>query len=55
MQEIADINRKNKEKNDVVIAAGFGRYNNDRSVASVFERADSRMYENKKLLKGIKD
>ena len=54
MQEISITNRKNKMNNDVVIAVGFDRYNNDRSVAAVFERADSKMYENKKLLKGIR-
>ncbi len=55
MQEIDIVNRKNKETNDVVIAAGFGRFNKDRSVTAVFDRADARMYENKKRLKGIKD
>ena len=40
----------------VVIAAGMARFSsNDRRVATVFERADARMYENKKMLKGIKD
>ena len=54
MQELSFTNRKNKMNNDVVVAVGFERYKNDRSVAAVFERADSMMYENKKLLKGIR-
>ncbi|MCR5557087.1 MAG: EAL domain-containing protein [Butyrivibrio sp.] len=56
MQRLSDINRRNKEKGDVVIAAGMAFYKNrDKRVATVFERADARMYENKKMLKGIKD
>ncbi len=54
MQELSLTNRKNKKNNEVVIAVGFARYNHDRSVAAVFERADSKMYENKKLLKSTK-
>ncbi len=56
MQQVNDINIKNKEMGKVVIAAGMARFSNsDRRVATVFERADARMYENKKMLKGIKD
>ena len=56
MQKMNDINKENKEKGKVVIAVGMARFSsNDRRVATVFERADSRMYENKKMLKGIKD
>ena len=54
MQELSLTNRKNKKNNEVVIAVGFAQYNHDRSVAAVFERADSKMYENKKLLKSTK-
>ena len=35
----------------IVIACGMARYENDGSVAPVFERADQRMYENKSALK----
>lgn len=35
----------------VVIACGMSRFENDGSVASVFERADKSMYENKAVLK----
>ncbi len=35
----------------VVVACGMSRYDNDGSVAPVFERADQNMYENKNLLK----
>ena len=44
-------NFERKEKGEVVIAAGMSRYNGDRSVAEVFRRADTEMYENKKSLK----
>ncbi len=56
MSQVHDINVKNNEEGKVVIAAGMARFSsNDRRVATVFERADARMYENKKMLKGIKD
>ena len=44
---------KNRGNGDVVVAAGMADYEpgRDASVASVFERADSRMYENKSVLK----
>ena len=35
----------------IIIACGMARYENDRSVSAVFERADQHMYENKKKLK----
>ncbi len=44
-------NIKNKRKGDVVIAAGASKYDGDKSVSLVFERADEEMYENKKELK----
>ena len=40
---------------DVVIACGMARYEGDRSVAAVFDRADLAMYENKKMLKGLQN
>ena len=36
----------------IVIACGMAKYENDVSVAPVFERADQKMYENKSDLKG---
>ena len=44
---------ENRENGSVVIAAGMADYEPDRdaSTAAVFERADSRMYENKSALK----
>jgi hypothetical protein len=35
----------------VVIACGMAKFENDTCVAEVFERADQKMYENKKALK----
>ncbi len=40
------------DPDDVVIACGMARYEGDRSVAAVFDRADLAMYENKQMLKG---
>ena len=51
IQQIAEINRANLETDGVVVACGFARFENDRSVAAAFERADFNMYENKKMLK----
>ena len=39
----------------IVIACGMAKYEQDASVAQVFERADHRMYENKVVLKGGRD
>ena len=39
------------ENGGIVIALGTSSYDHDEKVASVYERADLRMYENKKLLK----
>ena len=36
----------------IVIACGMSKYKNDICVASVFERADQKMYQNKRFLKG---
>ncbi len=51
---VGEVRQHNKEAlaNDgVIIACGMARYDRDECVASVFERADHRMYENKNLLK----
>ena len=49
--EIARRNVENTIKGGVVIACGMARFDNDQNVAAVFERADVRMYKNKRLLK----
>lgn len=51
VSEIAEINRKNSKENKAVVACGTARYNGERNVAAVFERADYEMYKNKRLLK----
>lgn len=51
MSRLDERNAKNKAAGSVVIAGGMARFQGDRSVANVFERADAAMYENKKILK----
>ena len=51
MDRIAKINKKNSASGDVVIACGMSRFDNDRKVSTVFERADNLMYKNKNKLK----
>ena len=51
MEKIEKSNRKNMKKGEVVIACGMSRFDNDRKVTAVFERADNLMYEDKKKLK----
>ena len=53
IRKIAALNRANTAANEPVIACGTARYENDRSVAAVFERADANMYEDKKKLKTV--
>jgi hypothetical protein len=50
---IAVQNEKARENGGIVIACGMARYKNDTCVASVFERADDRMYQNKNDLKAV--
>ena len=52
VNEVAKVNEKNLASGEVVVACGAVKYNGERSVSAVFERADSLMYENKKELKG---
>ncbi len=52
MAKIEKQNLKNKQAGKVVIAAGMSRFERDRCVEDVFQRADSNMYLNKKALKG---
>ena len=49
--KIRDYNEKASHTDDVRIACGMARFGDDACVASVFERADHNMYENKKALK----
>ncbi len=51
MESVARSNRINEKENKVVVAAGMAKYDHDKKVSEVFERADRNMYENKKLLK----
>ena len=55
MDRIAQSNHENAEKGGAVIAAGLSEFNpsKDRSVDSVFVRADTAMYRNKKEIKNI--
>lgn len=55
-EELEVQNRKNQRDGGVVVACGMSEYHpgEDADVAAVFARADSRMYENKKLLKGTR-
>jgi|GEM_PF-399895 len=57
-ERIEAMRRYNEEAaraNGIGIACGMSRYENDKCVAAVFERADQRMYENKHLLKSDND
>ncbi len=51
MEKIHESNRKNKGTGNAVIACGMARFETDKNVSLVFERADVKMYENKKGLK----
>ena len=51
VQELSRRNAKRKAGGELLIACGCARYAGEHSVASVFERADVKMYENKKKLK----
>ena len=48
---INDHNAETNRTSGLVIACGMAKFDNDASVASVLERADHNMYENKKMLK----
>ncbi len=51
MKKFEEENLENIKNGGVVIAAGMSRFHNDRHVSDVFERADAKMYANKKYLK----
>ncbi|MBQ3789547.1 MAG: GGDEF domain-containing protein, partial [Lachnospiraceae bacterium] len=51
MNKMLEHNREALANDGIVIACGMARYENDACVASVFERADQIMYDNKSDLK----
>jgi len=51
MERMRRSNARNEVNGDAIIASGMARYDHDSSVAAVFERADRKMYEDKKTLK----
>ena len=51
VQRIQDYSAGASRTGGVVIACGMARFGDDAGVASVFERADQNMYDNKKALK----
>ena len=52
--QMSDYNREASRTGGIMIACGMARYEGDECVASVFERADHSMYENKKMLKAFR-
>lgn len=50
--KVNDHNAEARRSGGIVIACGMSRFEDDECVASVFDRADRRMYENKRILKG---
>lgn len=51
---MSDYNEKAARTGGIVIACGMARFEDDKCVATVFERADHSMYANKNKLKSIK-
>ena len=45
-------NEEARRDGGIVIACGMSKFENNECVATVFERADHKMYENKTRLKG---
>ena len=52
LEFFAQHNKEAKENGGIVIACGMARYEGEGFVAPVFMKADKKMYENKKFLKG---
>lgn len=52
VDKVALANKASAVTDGVIVACGMAKYNSERSVSGVFERADSLMYKNKKELKG---
>ena len=55
MEKMNRYNEQANQKEGIVIACGVAKYENDQCVATVFERADQKMYENKHRLKSEND
>jgi|GEM_PF-557908 len=51
LENISDHNEQAGQNGGIVIACGMAKYQSDSCVATVFERADESMYENKNSLK----
>jgi len=51
VENLQDRNAEASKTGGIVIACGMAKFENDSFVAEVFERADTRMYENKSVLK----
>ena len=51
IDRMSEHNRDASRSGGIVIACGMAKFDNDVCVASVFERADEKMYENKNMLK----
>ena len=51
LKTVNDHNAEALMSGGIVTACGMARYENDECVATVFERADHNMYENKNSLK----
>ena len=54
LRKVNEQNAESVRTGGIVIACGMAKYGNDDSVASVFERADREMYQNKSFLKSRK-
>lgn len=48
-------NKENIANGGITVACGYAKYSGERSVALVFQKADTNMYENKKMLKELMD
>ena len=55
MKQLHDTSVENIKKGDVVVSAGISDYESGvtKNVKSIFEKADTLMYEEKKLLKSL--
>ena len=53
LEEMKDYNAEAMQSGGIVIACGMAKFEDDPCVATVFERADQHMYENKNELKGL--
>ena len=51
VEQVGERNARARQEGGIVIACGMAKREGDASVATVFERADQRMYENKNELK----